>query len=233
VNAILSSPAATAAARAVLEGLFSEAFVDKIDNGTYSFANTGTYSFVSDDGLYSATVTGDGKTTVKSITDAASMLYNLYVVAPAMTNEVNVDFNQYIPSDQARELAYLQDAQDFYQMGPGIQEANPVTYKMAQALEEDFFNEVDAIEHGDARLRLPAIDVRPGDVPAASDHARKKRSKIGCRTHGAAHKQRNILDDLRINTAAKFRVFVVQRGNIGRDVWAVAWSLSCTSWRMG
>jgi hypothetical protein len=43
-------------------------------------------------------------------------------------------------------------------MGPGIQEANPVTYQMAQALEDDFFTEVDAVAHGDlsygAKLRF-------------------------------------------------------------------------------
>jgi hypothetical protein len=169
VASVLANPAATSAARAVLEGLFTKAFVDKIDNKIYAFANTGSYSFTSDDGLYSATVTGDGKTTVKSLTDAASMLYNLYVVAPAMKNEVDVDFTRYIAAEQARTLAYLQDAQDFYQMGPGIQEANPVTYKMAQALEDDFFNEVDSVARGDlshgAKLRFTHAEII---VPFAS-----------------------------------------------------------------
>jgi len=158
VAAILADPAAKAASRAVLEGVFSSTFVDKIDNKTYGFANTGTYSFTSDNGRYSATVTGDGKTKVQSLTDAAAMLYNLYIVAPAMTAEAGVDFSRYVASPQARTLAYLQDAQDFYNMGPGIQEANPITYKMAQALADDFFKEVDAIAQGDlshgAKLRF-------------------------------------------------------------------------------
>ncbi|MEI9940883.1 MAG: histidine-type phosphatase [Pseudomonadota bacterium] len=169
VSSALGNPAATSAARTVLEGLFSKAFVDKIENKTYSFANTGSYSFTSDDGVYSATVTGDGKTTVKSLADAASMLYNLYVIAPAMKNEVDVDFTRYIPADQARSLAYQQDVQDFYQMGPGIQEANPITYQMAQALEDDFFTEVDAVVHGDlshgAKLRFTHAEII---VPFAS-----------------------------------------------------------------
>jgi hypothetical protein len=169
VSSALNNPAASSAARAVLEGLFSKAFVDKIENKTYSFANTGSYSFASDDGAYSATVTGDGKTTVKTLADAASMLYNLYVIAPAMKNEVNVDFTRYIPADLARPLAYQQDVQDFYQMGPGIQEANPVTYKPAQALEDDFFSEVDALATGDlshgAKLRFTHAEII---VPFAS-----------------------------------------------------------------
>jgi hypothetical protein len=163
VNAVLATPDAVTAARAVLETLFTQDFVNKIDNKTYTFANTGTYSFTSDDGRYSATVTGDGKTKVQSLTDAASMLYNLYVVAPAMRAEAGVDFTPFIPAAQARELAYLQDATDFYQAGPGIQEANPVTYKMATALLDDFFNEVSAIEHGDhshgAKLRFTHAEI--------------------------------------------------------------------------
>src|ERR1700742_5095 len=48
-------------------------------------------------------------------------------------------------------------------MGPGIQEANPVTYKMAQALEDDFFDEIDAIAQGDlshgAKLRFTHAEI--------------------------------------------------------------------------
>jgi hypothetical protein len=163
VNAVLATPDAVSAARAVLLTLFTADFVNKIDNQTYTFTNAGTFSFTSDDGQYSATVTGDGKTTVKSLTDAASMLYNLYVVAPAMQAEAGVDFTPFIPADQARELAYLQDATDFYQAGPGIQEANPATYEMATALLDDFFSEASSIEHGDlshgAKLRFTHAEI--------------------------------------------------------------------------
>src|ERR1700742_2844599 len=54
-------------------------------------------------------------------------------------------------------------------MGPGITEANPVTYKMAQALENDFFTEIDAIAKGDlshgAKLRFTHAEII---VPFAS-----------------------------------------------------------------
>src|SRR5262249_43537446 len=149
VAGILADPANTAAARAVLETLFASTFVDKIANGTYKFANTGTFTFTSDDGLFTTTLTGDGKTKVQSLTDAASMLYNLYVIAPAMVNELpGLDFTKYIPAAQAQTLAYLQDAQDFYAMGPSITEKSPITFKMAQALQDDFFAEIDAIAAG-------------------------------------------------------------------------------------
>ncbi|HEX7649941.1 MAG TPA: histidine-type phosphatase [Noviherbaspirillum sp.] len=156
-------------ARTVLERLFTKAFVDKIDNGTYTFANTGTYSFTSDDGKFTNTLTGDGKTKVNGIVDAVEMLYNLYVIAPGMKSEVSVDFNQYMPSEQAKYLAYLQDAEDFYKMGPSFTESNGVTYKMAQSLQDDFFKEVDAIAKGDlshaAKVRFAHAEIM---IPFAS-----------------------------------------------------------------
>jgi len=149
VASILATPAAVAAARAMLERLFAPAFVDKIADGTYRFANTGTFTFASDDGLFTTTIVGDGKTTVTSLTDAASMLYNLYVIAPAMARDLGGDFTAYVSADAAQIFAYLQDAQDFYEMGPSLAERGAVTYQMAGALEDDFFHEVDAIAAGD------------------------------------------------------------------------------------
>jgi hypothetical protein len=163
IASALGDPAVTAAARATLEALFAPTFVDKIANGTYAFANTGTFTFTSADGLFTTTLSGDGKTTVHSLADAASMIYNLYVVAPALINEAAVDFTRYVPATAASVLAYLQDAQDFYQMGPSILESAPVTYAMAQALEDDFFHEIDAIAAGDtghaAKLRFTHAEI--------------------------------------------------------------------------
>src|SRR6185295_14919798 len=93
-----------------------------------------------------------------------------------------------------------------------------VVNRARQTLRSGRVEQSDAIKHGDPSLRLTAIDMRPGDVTAAPDHPGKNGSEIGGRTHGAGNQQRNILDNLRIYTAAKFRVFVVQRGGIGSDV---------------
>jgi hypothetical protein len=163
LSAIATSPSVAQAARLVLERLFNRDFVDKIDDGTYSFSNAGSFTFVSDDGGVSTTVTGDGKTTVKSLPDAVSMLYNLYVITPALAGEAPIDFSAYLPAPQAAVLAYQQDAQDFYQMGPGVAEQNPITYRMAQGLEDDFFGEVDAVARGDlshgAKLRFTHAEI--------------------------------------------------------------------------
>lgn len=159
VNSILTAPDATANARNVLEGLFTQDFVDKIASGTYTFANAGSYTFTSDDGGYSTTVSGDGSTTVQSLSDAANELYSLYAIAPAMQHELNgIDFSKYISPAQASYLSYLDDVQSFYQKGPGIAEDGFSTFKMAQVLLDDLFNEVDAISRGDfshgAKLRF-------------------------------------------------------------------------------
>ena len=149
VNSILTTPAAQANASAVLQRLFTQDFLNKIANGTYTFANTGSFTFTSDDGKYTATVTGSGGTTIQCLTDAATELYAYYVIAPEMTTELNnLDFTQYIPDAQASYLAYLDDVQSYYQKGAGITEDNPITFTMAQILENDFFNEVDAIAKG-------------------------------------------------------------------------------------
>ena len=157
-TAIDTDATARTLGREVLERLFTKTFVDKIDNGTYRFANTGTYSFTSDDGKFTNTVTGDGGTTIKGLADAASVLYNLYAIMAGMTNEVKADFVQYMPSDAAKYQAFVQDYQDFYNKGPGTTESAGVTWNYVRALRDDFFTEVDAIARGDlshgAKLRF-------------------------------------------------------------------------------
>lgn len=167
--AVLADPAGKAAGRAVLERLFTKAFVDKVDDGSYRFANTGTYTFTSDDGKFTSTLTGDGKSPIGSVAEAASMLYELYVIAPAMRSEAGIDFSPYMPPAQARYFAFANDAADFYKMGPSITEKGSVTWKDAQILEDDFFKEVDAIARGDlgraAKLRFAHAEIV---VPFAS-----------------------------------------------------------------
>jgi hypothetical protein len=158
IAASAANPAAVVAARAVLERLFSKAFVDKIASGAYQFDNTGSYDFTSDDGKYSTTIKGDGKTHLNSLFEVAAALYDVYIIAPGMKTELGMDFDQYIPPEQARTLNFLQDTETFYKRGPGIAELNGVSWNMARALQADFFSEVDAIARGElthgAKLRF-------------------------------------------------------------------------------
>lgn len=161
--AIDTDPQARAVGRAVLERLFSKAFVDKIDNGTYKFSTKGELSFTSDDGKLTRAVKGKGSEAVGSLADAASMLYNLYIIAPGMRQDGAPDFNKYMVPKAARHLAYLSDLETFYKEGPSFTESAGVTYKMAQGLQDDFFAEVDAIERGDlahlAKLRFAHAEI--------------------------------------------------------------------------
>src|SRR5579875_3390467 len=148
VNSILYSSSSNASARAVLETVFTEPFVDALENGSTHYANTGTFTFTSDDGLFTTTIVGDGTTTVNNVVDAANSLYAVYSITPAMVNEVPVNMSKYFPAGQLPVFGYLSDVQDFYQKGPGIAEAAPITYQMSQALLDDFFHEADAIAVG-------------------------------------------------------------------------------------
>lgn len=170
LNAIKAAPQAADVAQTVLSALVSQAFIAKLGTSGYTFANTGTYAFTSADGKFTNTLKGDGKTKISTAVDAVNVLYNLLQVAPAMVAETGgVTMEKYIGAEQAQYLAYLQDAEDYYQKGPGIQEANPVTYRMAKVLQDDFFGEVDAIARGDlthaAKLRFTHAEIM---IPFAS-----------------------------------------------------------------
>ncbi|MFL0565532.1 histidine-type phosphatase [Microbacterium sp. 179-I 1D1 NHS] len=126
VEAITDQPRSHTVARRTLERIYTRAFVNRLAAGRYHFV----------DG-------GDGKTTVDDEVDAAMMLYNLYIIAPDMTDEVSVDFTRYIRSADAEWFAYLLDAEDFYSKGPAFR-GSDITYKMATPLLEDFLDSMDA-----------------------------------------------------------------------------------------
>jgi len=126
VDAITDQPRSHEVARATLERIYTPAFVDRLAAGSYHFV----------DG-------GDGKTTVDDEVDAAMMLYNLYIIAPDMADEVSVDFDRYITSADAEWFAYLLDAEDFYSKGPAFQ-GSDITYRMATPLLDDFLDSMDA-----------------------------------------------------------------------------------------
>ena len=163
VNSIVYSPASMTMARAVLETVFTKPFLDALDNGTATYSNTGTFTFVSDDQKFTAKLTGDGTTVLKTSIDAALSLYAVYSITPSMNQELHVKMAKYFPPGQLAILGYLTDAQDFYQKGPGILEAAPITYKMSQGLLDDFFAEEDAIAAGKlnhaAKLRFTHAEI--------------------------------------------------------------------------
>lgn len=161
--AVLAQPQVASAAKAVLERLFTPAFVAGLDQGRYSAANTGSYSYTSADKQFTNQLTGDGDTEIKSAIDAAQALYDLYAAAADMKAELKADFTRYMPAQQAAVFAATEDAIAFYSKGPGISENGGVNYRMAQALLDDFFSEVDAVAKGDlshaAKLRFAHAEI--------------------------------------------------------------------------
>lgn len=114
-------------ARQVLERLFTSSFVDTLAAGGHLFVDPGT-----------------GAPVTFNEVDAVASLYSLYQVAPGLSEEGTWTFDRFIPPLAARWFGYLKDAQDFYGKGPSFA-GETITFRMAQVLQDDFFNAVDAI----------------------------------------------------------------------------------------
>ncbi|KUN05215.1 histidine acid phosphatase [Streptomyces yokosukanensis] len=91
---------------------------------------------------------------VEQITDqvgAARAVYNLYAIAPAMSEESPAGegwgMDRYISRADAAWFGYLGDVEDFYEKGPGFSDSD-ITYKMADVLLDDFFRQAEAERAG-------------------------------------------------------------------------------------
>jgi hypothetical protein len=121
LRTITDQPAIHRAARSVLGKIFVPAFVKRITAG--EFASIGTE------------------------VQAAEAVYNLYAIAPAMSDEGSWHLARYLDARDASWFAYLSDAEDFYEKGPGFAGAD-ITYRMADVLLDDFFAKVEAARAG-------------------------------------------------------------------------------------
>ncbi|MEU6066022.1 histidine-type phosphatase [Streptomyces sp. NPDC047082] len=95
---------------------------------------------------------------VEQITDqvtAAQAVYNLYAIAPAMSEESpdgeGWGMDRYISHHDAAWFGYLGDTEDFYEKGPGFADSD-ITYKMAGVLLDDLFKQVEAKRAGTSDL---------------------------------------------------------------------------------
>ncbi|WP_433222441.1 histidine-type phosphatase [Dactylosporangium sp. CS-047395] len=73
----------------------------------------------------------------------ARSVFELYSVAPAFYQ----DLGRFLPDEDAAWLAYLDDAEEFYQSGPAFA-GRDITYRMAQPLLDDLFAQVEAKANG-------------------------------------------------------------------------------------
>ncbi|MRW88998.1 histidine-type phosphatase [Duganella sp. FT80W] len=161
--AIHAQPQLKAAAQATLAQLFTPAFIAALDAGQRSASNSGARSYTSADGKFNNTLTGDGKTHIANVTDAALALYELYAAAADLQAELKADFTRYIQPEQARVYAEAEDAVAFYEKGPGSAENGDTNWRMAAPLLNDFFAEADAAAAGKqtrvAKLRFAHAEI--------------------------------------------------------------------------
>ncbi|MFG2936014.1 histidine-type phosphatase [Streptomyces sp. NPDC048282] len=129
LESITDQPASHRAAARVLGKIFKPAFVRRVVNGEFA-------------------------ATADDIT-AATAVYNLYAIAPAMSEESpdgkGWDFDRYLAPRDAAWFGYLGDAEDFYEKGPSFSDSD-ITYKMAQPLLDDLFKQVEAKRDGTSTL---------------------------------------------------------------------------------
>lgn len=90
---------------------------------------------------------------VQSEVDAASMLYNLFIIGPGMLREAQAqgavwNLEQFITPEESAWFSYLSDAEDFYEKGPSFANRQGVTYNIAKPLLKDMFNQVEAVANG-------------------------------------------------------------------------------------
>lgn len=156
---ITDQPASHKAARRVLAKIFQPAFVQRVVDGEFSS--------VADD-----------------IT-AAQAVYDLYAIAPAMSEESpggkGWDFDRYIAPRDAAWFGYLSDAEDFYEKGPSFA-GSDITYRMADVVLDDFFQQIEAkrdgtstlgaelrFTHAEEIIPLAALMGLPGSTQQATD----------------------------------------------------------------
>lgn len=130
LDAIEEDDEISAVAAHVVAALFTPEFVDRIEAGEIDLVDR-----------------GKGETHLESVTDVAAYLYELYVIAPGMSAELDVDLSPYLSAADATVLASLSDAEDFYEKGPGFA-GEDVTYRMADVLLDSFLTAVEGVRTG-------------------------------------------------------------------------------------
>ncbi|MER7929584.1 histidine-type phosphatase [Streptomyces sp. NPDC096057] len=129
LKTLTDQPRTHRAARDVLRKLFTPAFVDRITAG--EFASIGTD------------------------VEAATAVYNLYAIAPAMSEESpggkGWGMDRYLSAADADWFGYVSDTEDFYEKGPGFADSD-ITYRMAGVLLDDFFKKAEAKRDGTGDL---------------------------------------------------------------------------------
>ncbi len=129
---LVESPETMAMARRMLEALFTAEFVDRLAVGAYSFE-----------------AEADPDDRIDNEVQAAAILYALYSIAVNMDLEADWDFGRFIDPDAAAWFAYVDDAESFYERGPGFDDED-VTWRAAEVLLADMLDTTAAVISGRA-----------------------------------------------------------------------------------
>ena len=133
IKQLMDMPKTHATAQQMLERIYTPAFVEQLSAGKLSFLKK-----------------GKTKPTVYNDAEAAIQLFNLYLAAPGLSYEAGNQpwqFTRYVTPAESQWFSYVLDGEDFYEKGPSFTNTD-ITYRMANVLEDDFFNEIKGIQDG-------------------------------------------------------------------------------------
>ncbi|MFI5428246.1 hypothetical protein [Aeromicrobium sp. UC242_57] len=114
--------------------------------------------------------------------DKALDIYRLYSTAPGMRADTSITFRKYLSVKDARVMAEVMDARNFYRFGPGVA-GERTSFKQAAPILDDFFKRLDqriagsrtaAVfrhAHGEVTMPFAALIKAPGSTRGASSKA--------------------------------------------------------------
>lgn len=119
---------------------------------------------------------------LKDPVDKATDIYRLYNTAPGVRDDTSVTFSRYVPRRDAKVMAELVDARNFYRYGPGVA-GERKSFRQADPILDDFFARLDkriaggstaAVfrhAHGEVTMPFAARIKAPGSAKGAKHGA--------------------------------------------------------------
>ncbi|CAF4587312.1 unnamed protein product [Rotaria socialis] len=138
LRSIQMQPYSKQMARSILERLYDESFIARLTNGSYFIVDVES-----------------GKS-IRNEVDAVRMLHGLYLIGSNLREEgVESLLEKYFNVNESAWFAYLQDAKEYYEKGPGYTNQTIIN-EMAQILLDDFFHHSEQCSQVDAKYFLRA-----------------------------------------------------------------------------
>ncbi|TVR60031.1 MAG: histidine-type phosphatase [Gemmatimonadales bacterium] len=132
VATIEEDPRTREMARLMLRQLFSDDFVQRLADGALVFS-----------------AAADPSDRIEDELDAAEALFGLYGIAPALSEEADLDFGRFVHPDAAAWFGYVDDAGSFYNRGPGFADED-ISFAGARVLVADMLQRAEEVVRGEA-----------------------------------------------------------------------------------